>query len=681
MNTEAFFSDTSENYCIPAEPDPGQTVRVRFRAPREDYLNVEFVAAESGDSISMFVAGADRYFRYYELQFEVGEEPVSWFFRISDRTSEYLYDASGVTTLRNPEFPFRLYPGYHTPEWAKGAVMYQIFVDRFCRGNRATDVLDDEYIYIGLPVRHIEDWNENPSTFDVGYFYGGDLTGVRKKLSYLKDLGVEVIYFNPIFVSPSNHKYDTQDYEHIDPHLTVIVKDEGEVLPRGAQTNENATKYICRTTDRENLEASDRFFADFVKEAHSMGLRVILDGVFNHCGSFNKWMDREKIYSRSGNYAPGAFESADSPYHSYFAFSRNSYSDWPDNKSYDGWWDNDTLPKLNYEASERLVNTILGVGRKWLMPPYSVDGWRLDVAADLGHSAHFNHSFWARFRQMVKSVNPEALILAEHYGNPSSWLNGREWDTIMNYDAFMEPVSWFLTGMEKHSDRSDPSFRGDGKRFWNMMRCNMAKLPMPALLTSMNELSNHDHSRFLTRTNQVTGRLQTKGAAAAEEGVNYAVMRQAVVIQMTWPGAPTIYYGDESGVCGWTDPDSRRTYPWGRENHELQDFHRYMVRIHASCGAFRKGSLIPLCMEEDLVSYGRVFGEEKAVVCVYTGEEEKILDLPVWRVGIREYDSVTRVMLTTDSNYNVGAVEYAVQNGVLTVRMKKNSAAVFTARE
>lgn len=681
MNIEAFFSDTSENYCIPAEPDPGQTVRVRFRAPREDYLNVEFVAAESGDSISMFVAGADRYFRYYELQFEVGDEPVSWFFRISDRTSEYLYDASGVTNLRKPEFPFRLYPGYHTPEWAKGAVMYQIFVDRFCRGNRATDVLDDEYIYIGLPVRHIEDWNENPSTFDVGYFYGGDLTGVRKKFSYLKDLGVEVIYFNPIFVSPSNHKYDTQDYEHIDPHLTVIVKDEGEVLPRGALTNEHATKYICRTTDRENLEASDRFFADFVKEAHSMGLKVILDGVFNHCGSFNKWMDREKIYSRSGNYAPGAFESADSPYHSYFAFSRNSYSDWPDNKSYDGWWDNDTLPKLNYEASERLVNTILGVGRKWLMPPYSVDGWRLDVAADLGHSAHFNHSFWARFRQMVKSVNPEALILAEHYGNPSSWLNGREWDTIMNYDAFMEPVSWFLTGMEKHSDRSDPSFRGDGKRFWDMMRCNMAKLPMPALLTAMNELSNHDHSRFLTRTNHVTGRLQTKGAIAAEEGVNYAVMRQAVVIQMTWPGAPTIYYGDESGVCGWTDPDSRRTYPWGRENHELQDFHRYMVRIHASCSAFRKGSLIPLRMEEDLVCYGRVYGEEKAVVCVYTGDEEKILDLPVWRAGIREYDSVTRVMLTTDSNYNVGAAEYAVQNGVLTVRMKANSAAVFTARE
>lgn len=681
MNTEAFFSDTTENYCIPAEPDPGDTVRVRFRAPKEDHLSVEFVSADSDESISMFVAGADRYFRYYEIQFEVGEEPVEWYFRISDQVSECFYDASGVTTQHKPEYPFRMYPGFHTPDWAKGAVMYQIFVDRFCRGRRDNDVLDDEYIYIGLPVRHIEDWNENPSTFDVGYFYGGDLTGVQKKLGYLKDLGVEVIYFNPIFVSPSNHKYDTQDYEHIDPHLTLIARDEGEVLPRGAVTNEGATKYICRTTDRENLEASDRFFAIFMREAHELGLKVILDGVFNHCGSFNKWMDREKIYSRSGKYAPGAYESIDSPYHNYFAFSKNQYSDWPDNKSYDGWWDNDTLPKLNYESSERLVNTILGVGRKWLMPPYCIDGWRLDVAADLGHSAHFNHSFWARFRQMVKSVNPDALILAEHYGNPSSWLNGKEWDSIMNYDAFMEPVSWFLTGMEKHSDRSDPSFRGDGKRFWDMMRFNMAKLPTPSLLTAMNELSNHDHSRFLTRTNHVTGRLQTKGSFAAEEGVDYAVMRQAVVMQMTWPGAPTIYYGDESGVCGWTDPDSRRTYPWGRENHELQDFHRYMCQVHEAYEACRRGSLIPLLMQDDLVSYGRVLNDEKIIVFVYTGEQERILDLPVWRLGVREYDTVRRLILTTGSNYNVGVAEYAVQNGVLSLRIKSNSAGVFAAEE
>lgn len=677
MKTEAFFSDTTENFCIPAEPDPGQMVRIRFRTAREDRAAVEFLNTDDESSVPMLETGTDRYFRYYEIMFEVGFEPVSWIFRVTGGGQTYYYDRIGLTDGTRPPRPFQVIPGFHTPAWAKGAVMYQIFVDRFCRGDETNNVVDDEYIYIGLPVRYIEDWNENPSTFDVGYFYGGDLEGVRQKLRYLKDLGVEVIYFNPLFVSPSNHKYDTQDYDHIDPHIGKIVKDGGETVPQGEQSNEHATKYIIRTADRENLDASDRFFASFVKEAHDLGIRILLDGVFNHCGSFNKWMDREGIYRNCGGYAPGAYEAMDSPYHSYFAFSHKESWDWPNNASYDGWWSNDTLPKLNYEASDRLVNTILGVGRKWLEEPYCVDGWRLDVAADLGHSAHFNHSFWAKFRQAVKQVNPDALILAEHYGDPSSWLNGREWDSVMNYDAFMEPVSWFLTGMEKHSDRSDMSLRGDGKRFWDAMAYAMSRMPMPSLLVAMNELSNHDHSRFLTRTNHTVGRLATMGSDAAERGVKPQLMRQAVVIQMTWPGAPTIYYGDESGTCGWTDPDSRRTYPWGRENHELQEFHRYMCRIHRKSEALRRGSLIPLIMEENFIAYGRVLGNEKVLVFVYTGEGERVCDIPVWLLGIRDYDVTRRIMLTYESNYNVGAVDYAVQNGILTVRASKDSAGVF----
>ncbi len=676
MKTEAFFSDTSENYCTPAEPEAGQSVTVCFRAAQEDHARVELINPEDNTAIPMFEMSRDRYFRYYEARLESGVRPLRWCFRISDAHESWFYDCVGVTKEPRPECCFRLIPGFHTPDWAKGAVMYQIFVDRFYSGSPDNDVLEDEYIYIGLNVQHMQDWNENPSTFDVGYFYGGDLVGVRDKLKYLKDLGVEVIYFNPIFVSPSNHKYDAQDYEHVDPHLTVIVKDDGEVLPADAVNNLEATKYICRTTDRENLEASDRFFAAFVAEAHGMGLRILLDGVFNHCGSFNKWLDREKLYGRNG-YAPGAYESAESPYRSYFAFSDTGPDAWPDNKSYDGWWENDTLPKLQYEASPELVDTVLGIGQKWLLPPYSVDGWRLDVAADLGQTQEYNHSFWKRFRSAVKSVNPEALILAEHYGDPSAWLNGREWDSVMNYDAFMEPVSWFLTGMEKHSDRAYMPLRGDGGQFWESMRYAMARLPMPALLTAMNQLSNHDHSRFLTRTNGKVGRLHTCGAEAAGEGTDVSVMRQAVVLLMSWPGAPTIYYGDEAGLCGWTDPDNRRSYPWGRENLELLDFHRYMCGIHRRSEALRRGSLIPLKMERDLVSYGRVLGREKVFVFVYTGEEEREIVFSVWLLGILECNSVRRVMLTYEEGYNVGVMEYPVRDGMLTVRVSRKSAGVF----
>ena len=328
--------------------------------------------------------------------------------------------------------------------------MYQIFTDRFCNGDPSNDVQDREYIYINEGVQRVTDWEKTPDYMDVRSFYGGDIQGIWDKLDYLQDLGVDVLYLNPIFVSPSNHKYDSQDYDYIDPHLGVIAEDGGECLPEWDNNNSHATRYIQRVVNKKNLEASNDFFARFVEEVHRRGMKIILDGVFNHCGSFNKWLDRELLYEHAEGYEKGAYISADSPYRSFFRF--NNEHDWPYNEFYEGWWGHDTLPKLNYEESPQLVEYILGVAKKWLLPPYNVDGWRLDVAADLGFSEEYNHEFWRKFRKAVKEVNPDALILAEYYGNAKKWLLGDQWDTIMNYDAFMEPVTWFLTGMEKHSD-------------------------------------------------------------------------------------------------------------------------------------------------------------------------------------------------------------------------------------
>lgn len=670
MRTEAFFSDTTEEFCRPAEPEPGDTIKIRFRMSKEDSASVELVVFGGNKVIRMQEAEETAYFRYFEASLKAGDAPLRWYFCISKDEERFLYDAAGSIGGRTALYPFLVIPGFHTPDWAKGAVFYQIYVDRFRNADPSNSVRNNEYIYLGKRVRRADSWDQLPETFDVGRFYGGDLAGVREKLHYLRGLGVEVIYFNPLFVSPSNHKYDTQDYEHIDPHLTVLAVDEGEVLTPYAANNLTATKYISRSTDPRNLEASDRFFADFVREAHNEGLKILMDGVFNHCGSFNKWLDREKLYSMDG-----AYEKADSPYRSYFRFEDEKA--WPDNKSYEMWWNNETLPKLNYEDSDDLTEKMLSIAEKWLKPPYCADGWRLDVAADLGHSPAQNHRFWARFRETVRKANPNALILAEHYGDPSAWLNGREWDSVMNYDAFMEPVSWFLTGMEKHSDRSEPSLIGDGEAFWKSMSTAMAKLPMPSLYTAMNELSNHDHSRFLTRTNHVVGRLADKGAEAAGIGVDFSVMRQAVLMQMTWPGAPTIYYGDEAGVVGWTDPDSRRTYPWGHENHELIEFHRYIAISRKNCRTLRQGSLVPLLMERDIAAYGRMMEEQQAVIVVYTGREERDYEIPVWLLGIGDDETLRRVIFTYEGNYNVGVMERTVANGMLTIHAKPVSAALF----
>ena len=673
MNREAIFSDGTAEYRIPMEPETGETVRIILRTARDD-ADYAWLRADEDDRVVMRKFRADERFDYYQTEIRMGEASFAYYFEVKSGPEIVYLDRFGVSEDIRPQYRFCICPGFSTPEWAKGAVMYQILVDRFANGDKENDVLNDEYHYISRHVHHVDDWERYPQEFDVTEFYGGDLEGVRQKLGYLKSIGVEVIYFNPIFVSPSNHKYDTQDYDFIDPHYGKLVRDEGAVLAEDDADNSHAARYIRRVTDKANLEASNQLFADLVAEAHQKGIRVILDGVFNHCGSFNKWLDRERIYENEPGYPAGAFISGDSPYRDFFHF----YPDgsWPYNTAYDGWWGHDTLPKLNYEGSQKLQDYILQVAAKWVSPPYNCDGWRLDVAADLGHSEEFNHHFWNRFRETVKRANPDAVILAEHYGDARSWLSGHEWDTIMNYDAFMEPVSFFFTGMEKHSDRYEGDAVGDGKRFEMTMRHCMSAFMTPSLHCAMNELSNHDHSRFLTRTNHKVGRVGQLGSEAAGEDVNPAIFKEAVLVQFTWPGAPTVYYADEAGQVGFTDPDNRRTYPWGKENHDLIDFHRDMIFLHRTSKALRTGSFLFLETGRNLISYARFTAQEQVVVAVNSGGYNIDVALPVWRTGMPNNCSMDQIMVTYEQGYSIMPVKRQVEGGRLALTLAPYTAVV-----
>ncbi len=673
INRAAIFSDGTGNFVNPAEPEINSQVEILCRTGRDDAEKVTTVV--DGVCYDMYVKERNSQFDYYAVTLSLESHQISYHFQIEKRGELICYNRQGVVDEINPYFDFCIIPGFHTPAWAKGAVMYQIFVDRFYNGDSSNDVVDREYSYIGEPVTRVKDWNKMPASMGVREFYGGDLKGIWEKLDYLQDLGVEVLYLNPIFVSPSNHKYDTQDYDYVDPHYGVITKDGGEVLPEGDLDNSHAERYIQRVVNKENLEASNAFFASFVEEVHKRGMKVILDGVFNHCGSFNKWLDREKIYDRDASYEKGAFLTEDSPYHDFFHF----YPDgsWPDNTHYDSWWGNDTLPKLNYEESEKLASYVMRIAKKWVSEPYNVDGWRLDVAADLGHSEDYNHGFWRKFRESVKKANPEAIILAEHYGDPSPWLDGSQWDTVMNYDAFMEPVSWFLTGMEKHSDMAAPDMIGDSSAFFGAMTDYGARFTMPSAQVAMNELSNHDHSRFLTRTNKKVGRTAFAGPRAADMGVNTAVMRQAVVMQMTWVGAPTLYYGDEAGVCGWTDPDNRRSYPWGREDNELIRFHKEMIRIHRDYQVFKTGSMLYLHSENGLIVYGRFQGEEKAVIAVQTGGTQREIQVDVWRLGLKDGEKIASMMATDQQGFSLEARVLTVKDGKVSILVGENGAVLY----
>ena len=671
MNKNALFCDGTSDYVIPAEPGIHEKVRLRFRTARDDAQEVCLISG--GEALQMQKISSGEVFDYYETEVQLTDTMFVYYFRIKSESEELCYHRCGVSEHPVEYYNFRIMPGFSTPAWAKGAVMYQIFVDRFCNGDPSNDVEDGEYVYIGEPVCKVKDWNEFPAAMDIRRFHGGDLQGVLDKLDYLEELGVEVIYFNPLFVSPSNHKYDIQDYDYIDPHYGVIIEDGGEVLPEGEKDNTRETKYQKRTGDIRNLEASNRLFAKLVEEMHTRGMRVILDGVFNHCGSFNKWMDRERIYEPQPEYEKGAYVSAQSPYRDFFHFFDEREEAWPYNKNYDGWWGHDTLPKLNYEDSPTLEEYILNIGKKWVSPPYNADGWRLDVAADLGYSNEYNHIFWENFRKAVKSANPQALILAEHYGDPGEWLQGDEWDSVMNYDAFMEPLTWFLTGMEKHSDERRTDLWGNADNFVNTMNHFMASMLTPSLQVAMNELSNHDHSRFLTRTNHIVGRVAQLGSKAAEEGINLAVMREAVAVQMTWVGAPTVYYGDEAGVCGFTDPDSRRTYPWGQENRELVEFHKEMIRIHKREKPLRTGSLKMLSWSSNVLAYARFQEGEQIIVVLNNSKELKEVTIPVWQAEVPMKGKMERLMYSWEKSYTTERDIYLVEDGETVVNMGKHS--------
>ncbi len=678
LDDRAVFSDGTPFYRYPVEPTDKDDIRIRIRTKKD---NVNFVYLRYDEEKELMTKiKSDALFDYYEITIDPVKTILAYYFELHIEKLKVYYNKKGVTRENDPYYNFFIVPNYYTPRWAKGAVLYQIFVDRFYNGDATNDVLTNEYKYVGANSERVEDWYKYPNADGIREFYGGDLQGIIDKLDYLEDLGIDGIYLNPIFVSPSNHKYDIQDYDYVDPHFGVILKDEGELLDDGKEVNKYATRYMTRVTEKENLRASNELFIKFVEEAHKRNIKVILDGVFNHCGSFNKWLDKEDIYSEERGYGIGAYKSKQSPYRNFFNFYKSEIC--PEENCYDGWWGHDTLPKLNFEGSKELYNYILEIGKKWVSPPFNADGWRLDVAADLGYTKEFNHKFWRDFRKSVKSANGEAIILAEHYGDPSDWLHrGDQWDSVMNYDAFMEPLTWFLTGMDKHSDSYKGELLGNQDAFFGAMMHHMSRFHAQSLYVSMNELSNHDHSRFLTRTNKKVGRVANLGPRAAEEGVNMAVMMEAVAVQMTWIGAPTIYYGDEAGLCGFTDPDNRRTYPWGRENKTLIDLHKKLIQIRKENEVLKYGSIKFLYGEHNVISYGRFDMNDRIVVVVNNSEHNKKVSIPVWEIGVNYYKVCEQLIETYDGTFSVNKNYFTVVKGKITLDMKPHSCRIIKEKK
>jgi neopullulanase len=438
-----------------------------------------------------------------------------------------------------------------TPDWVRDAVFYQIFPDRFARS-----------LTVPKPS-HLDEWGATPTPH--GY-QGGDLLGVVERLDYLADLGINAIYFTPIFQSASNHRYHTHDYEKVDPML-------------------GGTPALRRLLD----------------EAHRRGMRVVLDGVFNHASrGFFQFHDILE-------------NGADSAYLDWFSvhsFPLNAY-DLEKVLGYKAWWNLPALPKFNTDTPA-VREFLWGIGRQWI--DFGIDGWRLDVANEID-----DESFWREFRSRVRAGNPEAYIVGEVWTEAKRWLRGDMWDAVMNY-LFTRACIAFFIGESVHRDElAKSSFRTldptGAPAFRAAIEEVLAHYHPNINAVQMNLLDSHDMPRFLTLARDDT-----------------SALRLATLFQMTYPGAPSIYYGDEIGVRGGHDPHNRAAFPWDRTGQWdmglLHDFQRY-IALRKRRPALRRGSFAFLLAEDDAVAYGRQLNGETVVVALNTSNRTCRVDVPV----------------------------------------------------
>jgi glycosidase len=511
-------------------------------------------------------------------------------------------------------------PGFAAPTWAKDAVIYQIFPDRFRNGDRSNDPRNGDARYddpvLRLPwgtppegyCRNYSDAQSNcPWRFDSTPppwsptiegprgrdYFGGDLAGVIDKLNYLRDLGVNTIYFNPIFAAKSNHRYDTADYRRIDPYL-----------------------------------GSNRLFEVLSDQARRRGIRVILDGVFNHMSSDSPLFDRYHHYSTLG-----ACESLTSQYRSWFTFKTNHVPCGTDD--YEGWFGFDSIPVLN-KANAAVVNEFVtgdnSISRLWL--DRGAAGWRLDVMGD----SSFPGSYWNQFRQVVKAKSADALIIGELWQKDTTllrFLRGDRADSTMNY-RLRDAVLGFLAPQEfDPKGFADSGHSLSAAQFAGRLASVREDYPDAAYYSLMNLLDSHDTVRLLWQLTPGAENRAEKEENAANVGAGKQRVRLASLIQYTLPGAPTVYYGDEVGMTGDDDPDDRRTYPWtdtgGSPDTALYAHYKSLAALRKGTGALVGGDFRVLLADDaaNTVAYGRKTGSQAAVVALNRGGSTQTLHVPV----------------------------------------------------
>lgn len=511
------------------------------------------------------------------LRLNPSEQVTRYAFKMIVDGRQYWLDGTGKVKRFFPErdLHFHFNPVYEPARWVWSQVFYQIFPDRFADGDASTNVETGEYLYEGKPVI-AKAWGELPQKGQgAREFYGGDLKGIRQHLGYLQELGVTTLYLNPIFASPSSHKYDTSDYYQVDPHFG---------------TNED--------------------LADLCEEVRTRGMRIILDAVVNHTSNHHPWFDRFAKHD-----PPGAYADPGSPTRDFYIFK-----DPADPDSYVGWYGVRTLPVLDFSnpgVRQHIYEADDAILRYWMRPPYRIDGWRFDVIHMLGEGegAANNAHYVRAFRQTLREENPQAYVLGEHFFEATQWLQGDQEDGAMNYYGFGLPMRAFFGG----SDHRGHPIHVDAQELDFLLERARARIPFEIQLSQMNLLGSHDTARFLTVV-----------------GGDKALMKCGVTMLFTYIGVPSVYYGDEIGLEGGDDPDCRRTFPWEERawDTDLQAHYRTLAHFRRNQRVLQEGAFLSLYAQGDVFAFARVLEDELVVIVVNRGAKATV-ELPLWQLGLQ----------------------------------------------
>ena len=694
-------------YRTPGGPvTTGTEVLLRLQAAQGDLTEAKLRLYNDRTNVQsilpMHVAHSDGTYDWWEVAVPISDDPTVYWYRFIaiDGTDTDYYEDDAARTMgwgqvfdESEDFSYQLTvyaPDFQTPEWIKNAVVYQVFPDRFRDGDPSNNKPAGTFFYGeegGTVYRSdTENWNtyicdpraDTNTPCEGSYsknFYGGDLAGLTEKLGYLAALGVNTIYLNPIFASPSNHGYDTTDYLSINEMF-------------GDQA------------DYDTLIAG----------LESRNMHLIVDGVFNHVSSDSKYLDRY------GNYDEvGACESQDSDYRSWFYFTDVpagtgpcvGSDGTPNGANYESWWGYDSLPKLNSSNPEvrawiwdNSTNPETTVAGHWML---TADGWRLDVGADVdpGTLNDTTNDYWEGFRNTVRNVNPDGYITGEEWGIANSWLLGGEWDAVMNYQFSSAVLSLWRDTTFTDNDHNAGSSAGPlaplsmsqfDERILNLQE----RYAPEAFAAMLNLFGSHDTNRALFMLDENTNTLDPADYLNPDYDWSDAInrLKGAVAVQMTMPGAPTIYYGDEVGLVGpvakdgsgvWQDdPYNRQPYPWLDETgtpyytrlqsqvqqNALYDYYASLTAARNNHPALRTGDYRTLLVDNDnmVYVYGRLLDGVDAAL-VFINRSETLADVSLDLFGFLPYGSSFDDVLSAN-NYT------ALENSLNHVQVPANGVAI-----